>query len=239
MIEAPLPPAGKARSRALQLANVLGDRVREGRFASGTQLPTEAAIMQEFGVSRTVVREALSKLQSAGIVETRHGIGTFAVGLGNGGNFRIAPERLATLRDVIAVLELRIGIETESASLAASRRTDQDLASMRQALDAFARALSGGHDAVGPDFQFHLEIARATHNEHYVRLMETLGTSSIPRSRLESKTALSDEQRRYLDRVAGEHENIFNAIAAQDAQAARAAMRVHLANSLERRRKNA
>ena len=80
--------------------------------------------MAEFGVSRTVVREALSKLQASGLVATRHGIGTFVVGLGDAaGRFRIAPEQFATLRDVIAVLELRIGVETEAAGLAAQRRT--------------------------------------------------------------------------------------------------------------------
>ena len=83
--------------------------------------------MAEFGVSRTVVREAISKLQASGLVQTRHGIGTFVVGLGDAAPFRIAPEQFATLRDVIAVLELRIGIETEAASLAAQRRKADNL----------------------------------------------------------------------------------------------------------------
>lgn len=233
------PPVVRRRPRtlALELVEALGDRIREGRIAPGDKLPTEAAIMAEFGVSRTVVREALSKLQAAGLVRTRHGIGTFAVGFGDASSFRIAPEDIATLRDVIAVLELRIGLETEAAALAAARRKPENLATMRLALDAFANAIDEGRDAIGPDFQFHLEVARATQNAHFVDLMSTLGTMIIPRARLEPVDALSDERRDYLRRVNGEHESIYDAIVNGDAEAARAAMRTHLANSRERRRR--
>jgi DNA-binding FadR family transcriptional regulator len=230
-------PRRRSRTLALELVDSLGDRIRDGRIAPGQKLPTEAAIMAEFGVSRTVVREALSKLQASGLVATRHGIGTFVVGFGDAAPFRIAPEQFATLRDVIAVLELRIGIETEAAALAAQRRTAQNLADLRAALAAFGAAVEAGRDAVGPDFQFHLEIARATQNSHFADLMSTLGAMIIPRARLEPAAALSEERRDYLRRVNGEHESIFDAIASQDAEAARAAMRTHLANSRERRRR--
>ena len=137
------PTRRKPRKLAFELVEALGDRIRDGRISAGDKLPTEAAIMEEFGVSRTVVREAISRLQASGLVETRHGIGTFVVGLGDAAPFRIAPEQFATLRDVIAVLELRIGVETEAAGLAAQRRTAQNLLDMRAALDAFARPVGG------------------------------------------------------------------------------------------------
>jgi GntR family transcriptional repressor for pyruvate dehydrogenase complex len=236
-------PRRKPRTLALELVEAIGDRIRDGRIAPGDKLPTEAAVMAEFGVSRTVVREALSKLQAAGLVETRHGIGTFVVGMGDATPFRIAPEQFATLRDVIAVLELRIGVETEAAALAAQRRSARNLVDMRAALDAFDAALADGRDAVGPDFQFHLEIARATQNAHFAELMGTLGAMIIPRARLAQQGAAPaapeapDERRQYLRRVNAEHESIFDAITNQDAEAARAAMRTHLANSRERRRR--
>ena len=232
-----LSPRRKPRTLALELVDALGDRIRDGRLAPGDKLPTEAAIMAEFEVSRTVVREAISKLQAAGQVETRHGIGTFVIGLGEGSGFRIAPEQFSTLRDVIAVLELRIGLETEAAALAAQRRTEANLTVMRQALDAVTQAVDEGRDAVSADFQFHLEIARATQNSHFAELMGALGSMIIPRARLEAPAGLSDERRQYLRRVNGEHESIFDAIASQDPDAARAAMRTHLANSRERRRR--
>ena len=229
----------KPRTLALELVESLGDRIRNGHLAVGDKLPTEAAIMMEFGVSRTVVREAISKLQASGLVETRHGIGTFVLGLGQAPGFKITPEQFSTLRDVIAVLELRIGVETEAAALAAQRRTEANLTALRAALDAVAAAVDAGRDAVAADFQFHLEIARATHNSHFAELMGTLGSMIIPRARLEAPDGVSDERRQYLRRVNGEHESIYDAIAAQDPDAARAAMRTHLANSRDRRRREA
>lgn len=229
----------RPRSLALELVEVLGDRIRDGSLAPGDKLPTEADFMAEFGVSRTVVREAISKLQAGGLVQTRHGIGTFVIGLGEAAPFKLAPEQFATLRDVIAVLELRIGIETEAASLAAQRRNAANLRQMRSALDAVAAAVEAGRDAVGPDFQFHLEVARATQNSHFADLMASLGAMIIPRARLDGAQALDDERRLYLRRVNAEHESIYDAIRNQDGDGARAAMRTHLANSRERRRRAA
>jgi GntR family transcriptional regulator, transcriptional repressor for pyruvate dehydrogenase complex len=227
----------RPRSLAHDVVDALGGRIRDGSLAPGEKLPTEAAIMEEFGVSRTVVREAISRLQAAGLVDTRHGVGTFVVGMGDASIFRISPDQLGTLQDVIAVLELRIGVETESAALAAMRRTPANLEALRNALKLFTLALEEGRDAVGPDFQFHLEIAKATQNHHFVELMGTLGGMMIPRARLEPPGPLTPERQAYLRRVNAEHESIVDAISRQDPEAARAAMRTHLANSRERRRK--
>ena len=227
----------RPRTLAHDVVDVLAGRVRDGSLAPGDKLPTEAEIMEEFGVSRTVVREAISRLQAAGLVATRHGVGTFVVGMGDAATFRISPDQLGTLQDVIAVLELRIAVETECAALAAVRRTPENLDTLRNALNAFLAAVAEGRDAVGPDFQFHLEIARATQNHHFVDLMATLGGMMIPRARLEPPGPLTPEREAYLKRVNGEHENIVDAISRQDPEGARAAMRTHLANSRERRRR--
>ena len=261
----PLPTAGRRpRKLALALVDGLGERIRDGRLRPGDRLPTEAAIMLEFGVSRTVVREAISKLQASGLVRTRHGVGSFVEDLGppagDAAGFRIGPAQVATLRDVVALLELRIGVETEAAGLAAQRRSAEHLAAMRAALDAMHLAVEAGDSAVPADFQFHLEIASATGNLHFAQLMAALGSSVIPRARLEAagagpagtatpgaerataaaeSAAAAAERLAYLRRVQVEHESIFDAIAAQDPDAARAAMRTHLANSRERRRRAA
>jgi len=227
----------RPRNLALGLVETMTARIRDGHMRAGDKLPTEAAIMGEFGVSRTVVREALSKLQAGGLVETRHGVGTFVVGTGESTNFRIAPEQIATAREVIAVLELRIGLETEAAGLAAVRRTDVNLLAMRRAVAAFSTAIAENGDALAPDFQFHLEIARATQNVHFLELMNYLGTMIIPRARLNTAKVAGETRREYLQRVNTEHENILNAIANHDPEAARAAMRTHLANSRERLRR--
>jgi DNA-binding FadR family transcriptional regulator len=231
------PVRRRARPLAFELVESIGERIRDARYAPGDKLPTEAEIMAEYAVSRTVVREAISKLQAAGLVETKHGIGTFVLGLGDSAPFRIAPEQFATLRDVIAVLELRIGVETEAAALAAQRRSDDDLHELRSALVAFAEAVESGGDAVSPDYRFHAGIARATQNPHYAELMASLGAKIIPRARLPAGDAENQQRREYLRRVNAEHESIFDAIAARDADGARAAMRTHLVNSRERRRR--
>lgn len=233
-------PSAAARRRprtlAMEVVESLGQRIREGQLKAGDKLPTEAAIMEEFGVSRTVVREAISKLQAGGLVRTRHGVGTFVVGVIDTPPFRIDPEQIATVRDVIAVLELRISLETEAASLAAVRRTDENLAVMREALQAFAAQIDAEGDTVGHDFRFHLEVARATQNPHFGELMGYVGTMLIPRARVNTARAAGTERHEYLRRVNGEHESIYNAIANQDPEAARAAMRTHLSNSRERLR---
>ena len=110
----------RPRSLALELVEALGDRIRDGRLAAGDKLPTEAEFMAEFGVSRTVVREAISKLQASGLVQTRHGIGTFVVGLGDAAPFKLAPEQFATLRDVI--VRLRVHFEPAPVALARFER---------------------------------------------------------------------------------------------------------------------
>lgn len=115
---------------------------------------------------------------------------------------------------------------------------------MRASLDALAAAHAAGRDAVGADYQFHLEIARATQNSHFADLMASLGTAIIPRGRLEggaggatSGGALPEGRLTYLRRVDAEHESLFEAIVARDGDAARAAMRTHLSSSRERRRR--
>lgn len=239
-------PRLRPRTLAAELVAALSERIRRGgrrgALAPGHKLPTEAALMAEFGVSRTVVREAISRLQAAGMVDTRHGVGTFVAAADDAAwqpAFRIGPDQLATLQDVVAVLELRIGVETEAAGLAAQRRGDHNLRAMRLALAEFAAAIDAGSDAIAADYGLHLEIARATQNIHFADLLGTLGTRIIPRARLDPALALSPERLAYLKRVHSEHESIVDAIAAGDADAARAAMRTHLANSRERRRREA
>lgn len=227
----------KPRGLAHEIVDSLGQRIRAGQLVAGAKLPTEAEIMDEFGVSRTVVREALSKLQAAGLVDTRHGVGTFVAAPGESNNFRIAPEQVATIREVIAVLELRIGLEAEAAALAATRRSDENLRTMREAIAAFGSAVAGDTDAVASDMQLHLEIARATQNQHFAELMTYLGAMLIPRTRVNTARFAGEGRREYLQRVHAEHESIVDAIAGRDPDAARAAMRTHLSNSRERLRR--
>lgn len=233
----------RPRNLAHAIVAALTQRIDQGRLRPGDKLPPEAAVMAEFGVSRTVVREALSMLQASHRVITRHGVGTFvASASAPAGGFRVSTERLATLHDVVALLELRIALESETASLAAQRRRPENLRAMRAALDAMDQAVAAGQPAAEADFQFHLEIARATQNAHFANLTQTLGVGAIPRARLAPPTGTPEDETgeaHYLRLVQAEHEGIFNAIAEGDAETARAMMRLHLANSRDRRRRAA
>ncbi|WP_294766181.1 FadR/GntR family transcriptional regulator [uncultured Rhodoferax sp.] len=228
----------RARGLVQEVVESLESAIRNGAIAAGAKLPTESEIMARFDVSRTVVREAISRLQANRLVETRHGVGTFALAPQAQGNFQIAAVDFATVADVIALLELRISLETEAAGLAAQRRTDANLQAMQAMLDAFQASIEEDSDAVPSDFSFHMEVAKATGNRHFADLMTYLGTMIIPRARVNTPNSAPEGRLNYLRRVHGEHEYIFNAIRNQDADAARAAMRTHLANSKDRLRKS-
>jgi DNA-binding FadR family transcriptional regulator len=224
----------------LEIVTALEADIRENRLQPGQKLPTESELMQRFEVSRTLVREAISRLQASGLVETRHGIGTFVMAPREvEPTFRIAPEDFATAADVVSLLELRISLESEAASLAAQRREDEHLQNMAAALAAFEASIHGeDSDAVPSDFQFHMEVARATGNRHFADLMTYLGTMIIPRTRINTANSAPEGRLAYLQRVHHEHESIYRAIRDRDAESARAAMRTHLTNSRERLRRS-
>src|SRR3984893_9262025 len=107
---------------------------------------------------------------------------------------------------------------------------------MRIALDSFSYHLASGKETVGPDFQFHLGIARASGNEYLWNILSHLGSSVIPRSRIPINERQPHE-REYLVRISNEHEDTYDAVARRDPEAARAAIRNHLGNSRERMRR--
>ena len=233
----PAQPRRRSRSLAHELVEGFSSRIKSGEMKPGDKLPTESELVRGFGVSRTVVREAISRMQAAGLVDTQHGVGTFVLAPKVESGFYIAPSEIATAMDVLAVLELRISLETEAAGLAASRRSDADLAEMRKALDAFELAVQNAGDTVTPDIQFHLQIARATGNRYFVEVMSQLGNTLLPRTRINAASLAQPVQDAYLLRINHEHEQIFEAVSRSDVEGARAAMRLHLGNGRERQRK--
>ena len=232
---APVVPRKKHRNLAQGVIEEIGNSIRQGLLKPGDKLPTESAIMGLHGVSRTVVREAISHLQAAGLVQTRHGIGTFVLERPPAG-LAIGTDSIVTVLDVLAILELRISMETEAAWLAASRRTEEQLAQLGQALHEMQRYMAAGAASVDADRRFHLLIAQATGNRYFVEIMDQLGKAIIPRARVDTPGLATGKPTDYYERVNHEHEDIYNAIARRDPEAARAAMRTHLSNSRERLR---
>jgi len=231
-------PQRKHRSLAQGVVEQISGTIRQGTLKPGDKLPTESSLMNQHGVSRTVVREAISHLQAAGLVQTRHGIGTFVIERAQP-NLGLEAENILTLRDVLSILELRIGIETETAGLAASRRSEDQVDELAAALAEMQQAMAEGRSAVEADKRFHLLIAQGTGNRYFVEMLERLGNAIIPRARLntpvlEQSVRAEDKPADFLERVSREHDDIFRAIERRDPEAARAAMRTHLSNSRER-----
>lgn len=219
-----------------QLVRTLTERIAQGALKPGDKLPSEQELIEQFRVSRTVVREAISSLRAAGLVVTQQGVGAFVLQAA-AEPFRIDENSLDLIKEVINVLELRIALEAEAAALAAQRRAPEQVSAMRAALDRMEAAIAASEDAVASDLEFHQTIAEATGNSHFTHLFNYLGALMIPRARVQTFRFFADDRTEYLRQVNREHEDIYQAIARQDADAARSAMRLHLSNSRERLRK--
>jgi DNA-binding FadR family transcriptional regulator len=221
------------QSLTSQVVEAVSDRIQSGRYKRGEQLPTEKDLIEEFGVSRTVVREAIANLKASGMVSTRQGVGAFVSDEGVRA-FRIAEENLSVIEEVLEALELRIAIESEAAALAARRRSPEALARIAAACAAMDAAIAAGGDTVGLDIDFHRAIAQATGNRHFLGLFNYLGEVLVPRARVPTHRFDATSLQDYLRRISGEHQQIVDAIEAGDGDAARAAMRLHLGGSRDR-----
>jgi GntR family transcriptional repressor for pyruvate dehydrogenase complex len=233
-VQAP-PALRKHRNLAQALVEAITADIENGVLKPGEKLPSESLIMAKHEVSRTVVREAISHLQANKLVQTRHGIGTFV--LEPAASLSLGASTVMTIKDVLAVLELRISLETEAAWLAAARRSAEQVAELRVALQTMQQQ-SGARtpESVEADVRFHQLIAQATGNRYFVEILRDLGNAIIPRSRLNTAHLAKVEPASFYERVNHEHEDIFQAIERKDPEAARAAMRTHLSNSRERLR---
>src|SRR5438105_12879931 len=118
-----------------RLFEQLAEQIKSGRLAPGARLPTELALTRAARVSRTVVREAVAALRAEGLVITRQGVGAFVSAEPQRAPFRIEPERMQSLSDILGVMELRLGVEVESAGRAAERAGKVQLRAISGALD--------------------------------------------------------------------------------------------------------
>lgn len=142
--------------------------------------------------------------------------------------------RIADLRDVLSVLDLRIKMEMEAVRLAALRRDETHVAALARALADMRNALHDGGSTVEADHRFHHIIAEATGNPLFVRLLTHLGHTAIPRTRIDTPGLDGVGALDYLKRLNDEHEAIYEAIARADAEGASRAMHQHLIGSRNR-----
>ena len=227
-------PIDRTSPRGLggELVLRLTELIQDGTIRKGEKLPTESSLMESYQVSRTVVREAVSQLRAAGLVETQQGRGSFVLTAPSHGQFALDATEIRTVDDVWDMLDFRLGIESEAAALAAARRTEQQLAELERLSQRFQDCESRPSEAVEADFSLHLAVAHAAQNRHYSALLKSIGPLMIvmPKFRLRSGTDREDNVRL----AAIEHDAIVNAIARQEPETARAAIRLHLSNSRAR-----
>jgi GntR family transcriptional repressor for pyruvate dehydrogenase complex len=214
-----------------RITATLRDDIVSGKYAPGGQLPPGRELGQQFGVSITVVREALSRLKADGLVASRQGKGVFVPNDARARPFRLALAR-GTQHSVLEIFELRMGVEVQAASLAAERRTARDLGTMTKCLKAMEPSRRPFDEALVADLAFHQTIAQATRNPLIISFMEFLQPhlhEAIALARANSAKKVETEAEAY-----DEHREIFDAIAARDPRRARRAVRLVLDGSLKR-----
>lgn len=219
-----------------QVTDALRHNVINAVWHVGAVLPSESALARDFDVSRTVIREALSRLKAEGLLDSRQGRGAIVSSDRPRMGFAIARQDVESRRKLAQLLELRMGIEIEAAALAASRGDAAARAAIEAAADAFDRASRSGAtdvtEGIRTDLRFHRAICEATGNGYYLGLFNYLGASlreTILAGRLQAVKRGGDSR----DAVR-EHHAVAAAIARRDPALARDRMRAHLEMSSAR-----
>jgi DNA-binding FadR family transcriptional regulator len=180
------------------------------------------------------VREAIADLRSAGFVKPIQGKGVFVADPKAHSVLPLTPVEIKSIPETLELLEFRMAAEGEAAAIAAYRRTAEQEAAIREANRRMAHLIETGQQTVEADYAFHMAIAAATNNRFYVDVLRHFGPRAIPRGQFPTLPEAND--RSYLQKVYAEHVEILSAIADQDPERARQAMRAHMLASQRRYR---
>lgn len=215
------------------VAQQLLDKIENGVFATGSKLPSEAMLSEAFGVSRTVVREAISRLKNEG-VQPQQGRGIFVTANANIRPLRIDYAEANLPGSVFHLLALRRAIEAEIACEAALNRSEADLVQIDEALARIDEEVDEGQDGVRADVAFHRAIAQATGNPYFLKTLEFVSQYLEAATRI---TRTNEAGRADFSRqVHEEHQVIVAAIRLRDPLAAGHAARAHIYNAARRLR---
>ncbi len=215
-----------------EIAKLVRHQILNGTLKPGDKLPTEQQLCRMFGVSRPVIREAISRLKYDGVLESFQGRGVFVRGDGSGSSFRIDDPNLNDQHELAHIIELLVAIEGAATGLAAGRRSEQELKAIKKALDAMAAAIDEGRNGVDEDVSFHRTIVEATRNPFFIALVSFLESRVRNLIRIARTNTARYEGLAY--KVQEEHEAIYQAIVARDPDAAKAAAERHLRHAAAR-----
>ena len=210
-----------------QVYDQMLDNILNGIWPPGTKLPSENELGQMFGVSRVPVREALRKLNTMGITQTRQGEGSFVLMLTPGMFMNsLLPMLVWNHKSMMDILEYRRIVEPENAALAAIHADETDIANILAAIEDMDRIGRPALEFSIADLKFHLDIARATKNSLLFNV------SNVIRDVLVSYYRKINELMG-IDRALKYHRLIFEAIRDKDPEAARRWMKEHIATTIE------
>ncbi|MVW70099.1 FadR/GntR family transcriptional regulator [Bordetella sp. 15P40C-2] len=215
-----------------KIAAAIEQEIAAGRLKAGDKLPTEHALARTFGVSRSVVREAIAQLRNEGLIDTRQGVGAFVLDLQRRHVIRIDSNELANRESFRSLFQLRVPLEVEAAGLAALHHTAEDLERLDQALEIM-RGMETRWTAEGveADLEFHCALADGTQNAYYSMFVGFIGdkitnTIAVARARAELE--------QIVQITLAEHTAVRDAVASRDVLGARAAMHAHIMGAASR-----
>ncbi|MGW9232324.1 FadR/GntR family transcriptional regulator [Pseudorhizobium sp. NPDC055634] len=214
-----------------RIAGQIGREILEGRIAPGDKLPTEHLLAKTFGVSRSVVREAIAQLRNEGLVETRQGVGAFATEFAQRQSLRIEQGDLNDREAFKNLYQLRIPLEIEAAGLAALHHTEEDIARLDETLEQMTGAEKWTEQGIVADLAFHRVLAAATQNEYFPLFIGFIAERiSLAINAARAKAVLEE----IVEVTIAEHVAIRDAIVSGDPGRSRAAMRQHLVKAAGR-----
>ena len=210
------------------------EAILRGDFAPHNKLPTEGALSAQFGVSRPTVREALARLRSDGIIDSRRGAGSTVIRApGAPGMPLVVATPIKSLADIERYYAFRSCVEMGAAAGAAEFRDADDLEALQLAFEALNTAMEGGESGTDEDVRFHLAIARASHNPFFVTTIDT--TVAPIRQFIELARNVTDKKSLARVRTTqAEHQAIVDAIVRRSSGDAAEAIRIHILNAKRR-----
>jgi GntR family transcriptional regulator, transcriptional repressor for pyruvate dehydrogenase complex len=214
------------------VAKMLSEAIKSGQYKPGEQLPTETELCMAYGVSRPVLREAISQLKFDGLVIPQQGRGVFVSETAFKSSLRLEIPNFEDQKEVLKIFELLLAVEVYYTGLAAKHRTKNQLSAIKKALDNLIKAISTGELGSEEDLSFHTEIVKASNNSYFVTLAKFLEDNVRHAIRTARKHTASFKT---LDSaVLNEHEAIYAAIETQNIEKARQAAETHLNNAMAR-----
>ena len=215
-----------------QVANYLVSEIRKGSLRLGEKLPPEALLAEQFGVSRTVIREAFARLKCDGLLKSKHGIGAMVAEPSKQQAFRLDGLEQADSVEIGQLYELRAIVDGNAAALAAKRRHQEHVGRLSHCLEGMAHSVVEGGNGTDSDADFHQILAEASGNPFLRDFMRFLNGKL--RGLIERARTHSSQQPILPMMVQEEHVAIFEAISKRDPERAREATLAHIKNAAKR-----